>query len=136
MISKNLLFSSLFLFLLSLAGCGQSNSGKENVQTVIQKVSPEQLAEVLDEAVIIDVRTPGEFKEEHIKNAINYNIADKDFLQNLKALDKNKPVYLYCKVGSRSNHAAKMLQKEGFKEINDLQGGILNWKRSKLPTEK
>jgi rhodanese-related sulfurtransferase len=43
-------------------------------------------------------------------------------------LDKEIPIYLYCRSGGRSNKAARQLISLGFKEIYDLQGGYLGWK--------
>lgn len=43
-----------------------------------------------------------------------------------ESLDKEEPVYVYCKSGGRSNRAAKLLQKAGFKTI-DMKGGITAW---------
>ena len=42
-------------------------------------------------------------------------------------LDKEKPIAVYCKSGGRSGGASKLLLELGFKEIYDLEGGILNW---------
>ncbi|WP_335730253.1 rhodanese-like domain-containing protein [Psychroserpens sp.] len=78
---------------------------------------------------LIDVRTSGEFNSGHIKNAQNVDIFKrKAFVAYFKKLDTDKPIYLYCRSGSRSQRAAKLLVKLGFKEIYDLKGGYLNWK--------
>ena len=78
---------------------------------------------------LIDVRTSQEFNSGHIKNAINVDYFNRQsFLQYFKKLDTNKPIYLYCKSGNRSQNATKTLVELGFKEIYDLKGGYLNWK--------
>jgi len=77
---------------------------------------------------LVDVRTAEEYNAGHIEGAINFNIAQKDtFLQQLKTLNKDEAVYLYCKAGGRSNRAAKVLGEEGFMKIYDYSGGYDDW---------
>lgn len=77
---------------------------------------------------IIDVRTADEFADGHVKGAKNINIQNKNFELIANDLDKEKPVYIYCRSGMRSAKAGKALEEMGFKEIYDLKGGILAWK--------
>ena len=78
---------------------------------------------------LFDVRTSQEYNSGHIKNAINVDVFNKNsFVAHFKTLDTETPVYLYCRSGSRSQKAAKLLVELGFKEIYDLKGGFLNWK--------
>lgn len=77
---------------------------------------------------LIDVRTALEFNQGHIKNAKNIDFYNRNkFVSEINKLNKNKPVYLYCRSGVRSYKAAKVLSKLGFTEIYDLKGGILRW---------
>jgi rhodanese-related sulfurtransferase len=79
---------------------------------------------------LIDVRTTREFDSGHIADAINVDVSNrKNFQQYFEKLNREKPVYLYCRSGSRSQSAAKLLVQLGFKEIYDLKGGYLNWKK-------
>lgn len=77
---------------------------------------------------LIDVRTPKEFKSGHIKGAKNIDFFSGRFNLEFDKLDKAKPVYVYCRSGSRSRQTAKKLANMGFNEIYDLQGGILNYR--------
>lgn len=78
---------------------------------------------------LIDVRTKREFDSGHIRKAINVDVFNRSaFVQYFEKFDRNKPIYLYCRSGSRSQRAAKLLVELGFKEIYDLKGGYLNWK--------
>jgi len=80
------------------------------------------------DAQLVDVRTPEEHKQGTIKNSLNINFYDDDFATQANSkLDKNKPVLLYCARGGRSAKAAKILKKQGFTEIYDLETGYNGW---------
>lgn len=78
---------------------------------------------------MIDVRTAQEFNEGHIKGAVNIDYYNSDFKQQLAKLDKSKPIAVYCAVGGRSGAGAQMAQQLGFKEVYDLEGGVVLWQR-------
>ena len=84
-------------------------------------------------APIIDVRTPGEFSQGHLKNAINYDISKIGFENQIASLDKTKPVLVYCLTGSRSTYAVRYMQSIGFKEVYELNGGMMKWRAASLP---
>jgi rhodanese-related sulfurtransferase len=80
---------------------------------------------------LIDVRTAEEYNSGHIKNAINIDIYNRDaFTASVKELDEEQPVFLYCRSGSRSRSASKLLVELGFKKIYDLKGGYINWQNN------
>jgi len=68
-----------------------------------------------------------EYKRGYIGNATNANIYSSDFTKVMSALDKSKPVYLYCHKGSRSNLACQKLNSLGFIKIFDFKGGWKMW---------
>lgn len=76
---------------------------------------------------LVDVRTPAEFAQGHIADAllIDFKAADFDALC-AERLDKARPVAIYCRSGKRSAAAAQRLVAAGF-EVYNLQGGILEW---------
>ncbi|MGM9747066.1 MAG: rhodanese-like domain-containing protein [Paludibacteraceae bacterium] len=82
---------------------------------------------------LVDVRTPAEFAQGHIADAllIDFKAADFDALCAEK-LDKSRPVAIYCRSGKRSAAAAQRLVAAGF-EVYNLQGGILEWTGSGKP---
>lgn len=82
---------------------------------------------------LLDVRTSDEFAKGHIEGAINADINLGDFQTQLAKLDKSKPVFVYCLSGGRSSSAAEVLKENGFKEIYNLEGGILAWNAAQLP---
>ncbi|MEO0526931.1 MAG: rhodanese-like domain-containing protein [Bacteroidota bacterium] len=75
--------------------------------------------------ILVDVRTPREFVEGHLPNAINYNWYDENFTTNFDTINKQHAIYLYCKVGGRSSKAANRLYSLGFKNVTDLTGGYI-----------
>lgn len=83
---------------------------------------------------LVDVRTPQEFKESHIPGAINIDVKNPDFINNIKVLDKSKPVAVYCRSGMRSKNAAEILVKDGYK-VYELNKGFMNWDGDKTSEE-
>jgi len=77
---------------------------------------------------LIDVRTMEEYEAGHIDDALNFNIIDSEtFVKQIENLNKNEPVYLYCKMGGRSSRAADILKEKGFTKICDYSGGYNDW---------
>lgn len=121
--TKLLFFS--FLFVLFVMVSCQNDKDMQ-----IQKITADQMLEAIEfESIqLIDVRTPEEFKEGSLKKSQNICITNEDFKAQAEKLDKNKPVYLYCKSGVRSAKAAEVLKEMGFKIIHEMSGGIEVWK--------
>lgn len=85
---------------------------------------------------VLDVRTAVEYNSGHLKKSLQadwYN--QKQFEERVKALDKSKPVYVYCLTGVRSAAAVKQLRQNGFSNVQDLQGGLIAWKLANKPIE-
>lgn len=87
-------------------------------------------------AQVLDVRTPGEYKQGHLQGAKNLDIFHDDFDKQLASLDKTRPVYVYCLGGGRSAEAAEKMQKMGFKKVVDMEGGFRAWQDKGLPVAK
>lgn len=85
---------------------------------------------------ILDVRTPQEFRQGHLKNVTHIDIYDPAFEQKIKALDKSKPIYVYCASGIRSEKASEVLAENGFREIYHMEGGLNDWINANKPVEK
>ena len=82
----------------TLFSCQGQESGK--IEQLDAKTFSEKITNNKD-VQILDVRTPEEFSDQHIDNAKNINWFDADFAKQVAALDKSKPVYVYCKSGGR-----------------------------------
>ncbi len=117
----------IVLFLVLVASiafsCKPQNEG-------IVDITVEDLQVVLNNdknVQLIDVRTPGEWADGIIDNAIKINVTADDFEKlALEKLDKSNPVYIYCRSGGRSKIAADVLLKNGFQPYNVL-GGYMAW---------
>ena len=98
-----------------------------------QLISQQEFAKILTKEIqLLDLRTPQEYKQGYIEGAILINFFDSDFVTKVSSrFDKNKPLYIYCAVGGRSNKAAKKLIADGFDSIYDLKGGFIKWKNFK-----
>lgn len=124
--SKLVLLSAVAVILSTSACQSQSGGGKKVLEP---KEFQAQLDNTNDE-ILLDVRTPGEYADGYIAGAKNIDWNGSDFEGQASKLDKSKPVYVYCLGGGRSKAAANKLRKMGFEEVYDLQGGMMNWKRS------
>jgi rhodanese-related sulfurtransferase len=91
--------------------------------------------EALPTAPIIDIRTPEEYAKGHIPNAINVNWLSGEFEKQSVALDPALPVLLYCLGGGRSASATLKMKEMGFREIYELEGGLLKWRAAGMPEE-
>lgn len=120
------LLCSLFLILFGCTTQAQIKISAEEFQKKLKEEKDYQL---------IDVRTKNEYKEGHIKEALNIDYNSSDFSPLIAQLDKNKPTYIYCLSGGRSSAALKVLQEKGFKEVYELDGGIRKWKEANKPLE-
>ncbi len=121
---KNVFF--ILVLICSFSSCAQETKKP-------QLITPEEFAKILTKKIqLLDVRTPQEFQQGFIEGAILINFFDSDFVAKVStSFDKNKPLYIYCAVGGRSNKAARKLIAEGFDSIYDLKGGFNKWKNLK-----
>ena len=80
------------------------------------------------ETLVVDARKPFEYDVGTFKNSINPNIQNfRDFPKYLKKIDKAKPVAMFCTGGIRCEKASIFLKRKGFKNVFQLNGGILNY---------
>ncbi|OPH54825.1 sulfurtransferase [Paenibacillus ferrarius] len=95
----------------------------------LKHLSSDQFEEELKtnrQAVLIDVREPGEVKQGYIPGAINIPLTQ--MKKRVGEIKSKEHVYLYCRSGMRSKQAAKILRGQGFNEVSHLQGGMMSWK--------
>ena len=77
--------------------------------------------------VIVDIRTPEEFNEGHIENAVNIDFYSETFRKELDKFDKSKTYFIYCRSGNRSGKAMPVMKELGFQEVYNLSAGIKDW---------
>lgn len=121
------------LFILLFFGLIASAFSPTQFLSNVFKLEPKPFAEkikTLKHPNIVDIRTDAEFKESHIENAINIDWYGVSFDSEISSLDKSKPLFIYCHSGGRSAAAVEKIKNLGFNEINELAGGISNWKAS------
>lgn len=83
------------------------------------------------DVIILDVRTPDEYRQSHIPKARNLNLYDSRFFERVNKLKKNKHILVYCRTGIRSMVAARKMDKIGYKNVYNLRGGFVSWVRNK-----
>lgn len=111
----------IFGLLLSMVACAQKNISPQEFHDMITKNPNLQ---------VVDVRTPQEFAAGHIKGAKNVDFRSPDFEKNIaKAVKKRKTVLVYCRSGKRSLNAMNLMVKNGFKDVYNMEGGILAWEK-------
>ena len=89
-----------------------------------------------DNTVVLDVREDKEIQGGIIKGARHMKLVD--LTDNIANIGKNKqdPVLIYCRSGSRSGHACQQLTKAGYEDVSNLSGGIMAWESANLPMAK
>jgi rhodanese-related sulfurtransferase len=108
--------------LLSLSSFAQSPSSA---------LTLDQFKEKLQAAVkpqILDVRSPLEYSENHLKGAINFYVPDDASLEkNISKISKDRPVFVYSINNGRSTTVSAKLVAAGFNEVYALPGGLAHW---------
>jgi rhodanese-related sulfurtransferase len=139
---KNIKFTiALFLFIgIFSQASAQYVSDVAEIKTTLKNEDAKifnQLVNHTKDPQIIDIRTPREYVNGHIKGAVLINYYDPNFAKNIKKhhFDKSKPVFIYCRSGHRSGNSINIFKKLGFKHIVNLTHGLNEWKRLQLPLE-
>lgn len=128
---KNPLILSVIVLLIMNSCSGNSQTGNYNLDAI---AFAEKINE-LPTAPVVDVRTPEEFGNGHLRNAKNIDWNGNDFKGAINALNKENPVFVYCLSGGRSHSAAEKMRSLGFKTVFELDGGIMKWRAANLPEE-
>lgn len=129
---KKILLSLLTAISFGTTGCSAQS---DSIDTLAPQAFIKQ-AKTDTTAIILDVRTPGEYKEEHLAGAQQLDFLNSEaFDAGIKQLDNTHTYYVYCRSGKRSHNACIKMKKQGLK-VFDMEGGILNWKKLGMPTTK
>ena len=76
---------------------------------------------------LIDVRTPDEYHAGRIPEAKLINLMDPAFTEKVGQLDKNKTYYVYCRSGSRSMTACRVMADAGIEDLHNVKFGLMGW---------
>ena len=126
--NKNLKVRSLLLlgivsFILSmLTGCGAGASDPAVDVSVDEALRLWQNKE----AILIDVRTPAEYRDGHIPGVVNIPLDELE--KRMNEVPKDKKVVLICRTGNRSAQGTKLLRSKGFGNVYNSTGGMTTWK--------
>jgi rhodanese-related sulfurtransferase len=121
---------ALFATVLLLTGCSTSSSTNNLSVTEFSSKTAES------GVVTLDVRTPGEFNEGHVEGAQLIDFQSGNFENEIATLDKSKTYAVYCRSGSRSGQAVKVMSDAGFTSVYNLNGGVIDWTIAGLPLVK
>lgn len=115
---------SLFSAIIGLFGCNAQSAKFATVDV-------EEFAKVISDTTVVrlDVRTPLEYAEGHIDDAINIDVLSDSFADKAARLPKNRTIALYCRSGNRSKKAAAILADKGYKVI-ELATGYNGWQKA------
>jgi len=126
-----------FCCLAVAAFAGDSGSQKPE-DSRVKHVDPNEAQKLIAEkkVIVLDIRTPKEFKSVHIAGATNIDFLASDFEARIDNLDTNKTYLVHCASGGRSTHSLPVFQKHHFESLYHLDGGIKAWEKAGLPVEK
>ena len=122
-------FATLFASALFLTGCSSTSASVSDIGATefLEKATAQDV-------VLIDVRTPGEFAEGNITNALNIDVQSSTFDSQIAQLDPTKTYALYCRSGNRSGIAAEKMADAGFTSIYNATVGFTDLAAAGAPT--
>ena len=135
------MLKKFFLLLLITVACSSLNAqnsmgevlGKYNSGKVPYIAAEElRMHQLKDEVIILDTRNKDEFEVSHLANAIFAGYKDFD-LARVKTIHKERRIIVYCSIGVRSENIGEKLIRAGYKNVENLYGGIFDWKNKGFP---
>lgn len=137
---KNLLKSLIITaFLFTGIGCDaqqKKEEEKDKKDNAVLVIEPQGFKNEVVGHLLIDVRTPEEYAEGHIKGAINIDFLNENFVDKISEIQNKGTVFIYCRSGGRSGKSTPKFLEAGFTQVVDLKGGIKNWKAQELKVVK
>ena len=132
------------LFLVPAVGVGADSSTRQEAIAVkqdalgVKHVDPPAAQKLITakQVIVLDLRTPSEFKSGRIGGATNIDFLAPDFEARIDRLDTNKTYLVHCASGGRSTHSLPVFRKHHFELLYHLDGGIKAWEKAGLPVEK
>jgi len=119
------LLVSVVLLTVSLAfAAGPANITSNQARSLMAKK---------DRLVLLDVRTPEEYRQAHLKGSLLIPLGD--LTRRVQEIPRDRPVLVYCAVGARSVSAAGFLASKGYREVYNMSDGLVGWYRNGLPLQ-
>ena len=118
---------------LFLGSCASNSSSSEGKEAKIEEVTS-TLDNVNDinfkskKNVLLDVRTPEEFAAGHVPGAVNIDVKNPNFEEEIQKLDTKKNYFIYCKSGVRAKLATEKMQEKGLKNAKNFKDGMSTYK--------
>ncbi len=132
----NLTILRSIVFMLVLGSAVMVSGQSKQAGALISQQALMQQIQSAHDMLLIDVRTPGEFRMGHVPGAINIPYTElADRLGEVRPAH-DKGVILYCESGARAGVAERILREAGLDNIRHLEGDMSAWRQSKLPIEK
>jgi len=89
-----------------------------------------------EDALVIDVREPGEYIDGHVPDSRNIPASQLESRIGEIEKFKDRPLILVCRSGARSSSACSQLSRLGFANVSNLSGGVGDWAQAGLPLKK
>jgi phage shock protein E len=123
-----LFLSALALIALAASLCfaaGPVNVSAPEAKALIARTS---------RLLIVDVRTPDEFRQAHLRGAKLIPLSELE--KRAQEIPKDRPLLVYCAVGARSLKAARFLSSKGYPEVYQISDGLIGWYKNGFPVER
>lgn len=124
----------LLLLSLLLFGTFATLRADEPADLTVDKAA--ELLASGEKVTVLDVRTPEEFADGHLKDAVNVNFNGGDFEAQLAKLDPSKPYLVHCAAGGRSGKSMALFKKLKFTKVYHLADGYNGWVDAGKPVVK
>ena len=137
---KKLIVFAILVVIICLGFVLTSQSDPDSKH--ITAVSAKEAAKLIDKHdeergfVILDIRTPGEFKSGRLAKSVLIDFYSQTFAENLSRLDKEKTYLIYCRSGNRSSKSLEIFKKLKFQKVYHMASGIRSWQSEGFPIVK
>lgn len=117
----------------------QAVLGGDETGNVFEDIDSQEAFELIeknrddDNFIILDVRTPGEYRNARIEGSILMDFYSEGFYTEMDKLDRSKVYFIYCRSGNRSGRTLSMMREMGFSAVYNLEGGLISWVNSGFP---
>lgn len=137
---KRIVWILFVMMTITLAACGGGSADTAvsediDVTALGDNIDVQTVAAIKDrdDVIVIDVREQWEYDEGHIPNVTH--IPMDEISSRLSEIPTDKEVVVTCRSGNRSGQVADFLRQQGYTNIHNMSGGILDWQAAGLPVE-